>query len=192
MAVFDPTEMPDGKLETPHGPLYRPLPHSKQLLVVVGAFLGSLGMGHIVGLVPGDLSEAASVGLHLAYLLVFFVGYATWVAKLSAIAFDGIGRSVFRVLWDLIVHRRKPRSAEEILPTREKLLEMAVRAQRAGGSFWRASWSIAVLFALIAMSFDSRMSGTSLALLVLVTVLGWGFLLGRLGSRGWLPFPEED
>ena len=69
---------------------------------------------------------------------------------------------------------------------------MAVRGQKAGGSFWRVSWSVAVLFALIALTFESRMSGTSLAILVLVTVLGWGFLLCRLGSRGWLPFPNEE
>jgi hypothetical protein len=192
MAVYEPADFTDGKLETPYGPLYRPLSDGKQLLVALAAFVGSIGMGHVVGLVPGDLSEAASVVLHLGYILVFFVGYATWVAKLSAIAFDGIGRSVFKALWNLIVHRRKPKQVEDVLPTRDKLLQMAVRAQQAGGSFWRASWSIAVLFALFALMFDSAMSGTHLALLVFVTVLAWGFLLGRLGGRGWLPFPEEE
>jgi len=192
MAAFDPTDMQGDKLETPYGTLYRPLSDGKQLLVALAAFFGSLGMGHVVGLVPGDLSDAAKVVLHLPYILVFFVGYASWVARLSAIAFDGIGRSILKVLWNLIVHRRKPRNAEEVLPAKDKLLEMAVRAQRAGGGFWRVSWSVAVLFALLSLTFESRMPGTSLAFLVLVTVLGWGFLLGRLGGRGWLPFPEEE
>jgi hypothetical protein len=74
----------------------------------------------------------------------------------------------------------------------DKLLEMAVRAQHAGGSFWRVSWSIATLGALVALSFDTQFSNAALALIVFICVISWGWLLGRLGSRGWLPFPEEE
>ena len=192
MSGWEPTRIPAEGLETPYGTLYRPLSEGRQLLVVLTAFLASLGVGGLVALVAGDLSDAARVVLHFWFVLVFFVGYATWVARLSAIAFDGLGRSLLVALWNLLVHRRKPASPADVLPSRDKLLEMAVRAQQAGGSFWRVSWSIAALAALVALFFDTQLGSRTLALIVFGSVLTWGWLLGRLGSRGWLPFPEEE
>jgi hypothetical protein len=31
-----------------------------------------------------------------------------------------------------------------------------------------------------------------LVTLLVATVLAWGYLLGYVGRRGWLPFPEGD
>ncbi len=190
--ALEPTIIPRQGLETPHGTLYPPLPAGRQLLVVLLAFLASLGSGGLIALIPGDLSSSARVVLHLPYVLVFVTGYALWVARLSAIAFDGIGRSVLRALWQYIVHRRAPRSMEEVLPSRERLVEMAVRAQLAGRSFFTASWPIAIVGALCVCAFETHMSSFALAAMVGVTTLAWGAVLARAARRGWLPLPEEE
>jgi hypothetical protein len=68
---------------------------------------------------------------------------------------------------------------------------MAVRAQKAGASFGPASWPVGLLAGLIATMFDSATGTVALFLLVTLTCLAWGYLLARLGRRGWLPFMEE-
>lgn len=115
-----------------------------------------------------------------------------WVARLNAIVFDSIGRSLLRALHMLIVRRRVPVSAEAVLPSKEKLLEMAVRAQKAGASFGPASWPVALFSGLAALLFDSTAAAPALFLLVVLSCLAWGYLLARLGRRGWLPLMEES
>jgi hypothetical protein len=39
---------------------------------------------------------------------------------------------------------------------------------------------------------ESSMRGMQLVALLAATILAWGFFLGFLGRRGWLPFPEGD
>jgi hypothetical protein len=186
-----PIEIPVGGLETPFGRLYRPLPGGWQIAVLIGAFFGGPALGWIVGRAPGDLSETARTVLHLPYMAVFFLGYSIWVARLNAIAFDCLGRSLLKTLFQLIVHRRRPRSLEEVMPSREKLLEMVVRAQRAGASFAPVGWLVGVAAGLTAALFESSMSSSGLFLMVTASCIGWSHLLARLGRRGWLPFAEE-
>jgi len=145
MASDSPTrEIPPEGIDTPHGRLYPPLHEGLQILVLIGAFLGSLVMGWLVGMAPGDLSETAQTLAFVPFLLVLFLGYAAWVARLQALAFDLIGRSILRTLLLLILRRQKPKSIEDVIPSREKLQEMAVRAQRAGEAFGPMSWPIAL------------------------------------------------
>jgi hypothetical protein len=185
------TEIPGPYLDTPHGRLYRPLGQWEQIGVLIAAFFGGPAVGWVVGQIPGDLSETARTALCVPYVAIFFVGYAAWVARLNAIAFDTIGRSLLKTLFLLIVRKQAPKSAEDVLPTKEKLLEMVVRGQKAGASFGPASWPIALLAGLAAMLFDSETTALALFLLVTVTCLAWGYFLARLGRRGWLPFMEE-
>jgi hypothetical protein len=184
-------ELPGSFLDTPHGRLYRPLSDWRQILVLVAVFFGGPALGWLVGQISGDLSDKARTVLYVPYIAIFFLGYAAWIARLNAIAFDTIGRSLLKALFLLIVRRQPPKSPEDVLPSREKLLEMAVRAQKAGASFGPASWPVAILAGLIAMMFDSATGGVALFLLVAFTCLAWGSLLARLGRRGWLPFMEE-
>lgn len=178
-------------LDTPHGRLYRPLGQWEQLGVLVAVFFGGPAVGWVVGRIPGDLSETARAVVYVPYVAILFLGYAVWVARLNAIVFDSIGRSLLRALLLLIVRRRVPASAEAVLPTKEKLLEMAVRAQKAGASFGPASWPVALLSGLAALLFDSTAAAPALFLLVVLSCLAWGYLLARLGRRGWLPLMEE-
>lgn len=185
-------DIPDDGLETPHGRLYRPQSQSKQILVLIAAFVASMSLGGWVAAIPGDLSTAAQVAFHIPYVLVFFLGYGLWVARINAIVFDTIGRSVLKALWQLIVHRKQPDARETILPSKEKLLEMLVKAQKGGASFRSISWGVAPLGVLVGLLCESAMPEMQLVILLVVTVLAWGYLLGFLGRRGWLPFPEGD
>jgi hypothetical protein len=188
---MQPTEIPGPYLDTAHGRLYRPLAHGQQIGVLIAVFFGGPALGWAVGQVPGDLSETARSALYVPYVAIFFLGYAAWTARLNAIAFDAIGRSLLKALFLLIVRRQAPKSAQDVLPSREKLLEMIVRAQKAGASFGPASWPVAVLAGLAAMLIDSAASPLALLALVASSCLAWGYLLARLGRRGWLPFAEE-
>lgn len=125
-------------------------------------------------------------------MLVFFFGYGLWVARVNAIVFDTIGRSVLKALWQMIVHRKQPDARETVLPSREKLIELLVRVQKGGASFRGISWPIAALALPIGLMCESSMRGMELVALLAATIIAWGFFLGFLGRRGWLPFPEGD
>jgi hypothetical protein len=184
-------DIPPGGLDTPYGRLYEPLGQGRQVAVLAGAFFAGPALGWLVGQVPGDLSETAVTIVQVHFVVVFFIGYTVWVARLNAIAFDGIGRSLFKALFTIIVLRRKPASVEEVLPSREKLTEMMVRAQKAGGSFVPVSWLVGLGAGAAAMLFDSSISAPARFALVASSVIAWGYALGWLGRRGWLPFMEE-
>lgn len=178
-------------MDTPHGTLYRPLPTPGQIAVLFGAFAGNSTLAWAVGEIPGDLSENARIALHVPFFAVFFAGYALWVARLNAIAFNGIGRSLVKVLFDLIVRRRAPQSPEALIPPREKLLEMLVRAQKAGASFRLAALPIGLGSGMLAMLADTAWSAGAMFLLVCLACVGWGYALAWLGRHGWLPMMEE-
>ncbi len=179
-------------IDTPHGRLYRPLNQWAQIGLLFAVFAGAPAVGWLVGKIPGDLSENARTFIEVPFIAVFFFGYALWIARLNAIAFDAIGKSILKALFLFIVRRRKPKSAEEFIPSREKLLEMAVRAQRAGASFAPVSWPIAVLAGLGATLFDTAWGVGARFALLAVPVIAWGYLLAYLGRRGFLPFMEEN
>lgn len=185
-------DIPPGGLVTPHGRLYQPRAQLQQLGVLVAAFAGGPMLGWAVGLTIGDLSETAAAVLWLPYVLVFFLGYALWLARLNAIVFSTLGRSLLRAIWQLVVRRRQPANADELLPSRDKLLELLVRAQKAGGSFAPVAWAIGPAGGALAMLFDSGVSTPMRFALVCATTIGWGHLLAWYGRRGWLPFPEEQ
>ncbi len=179
-------------LDTPHGRLYRPLPQLWQIAVLVAAFAGNAGLAWLLGAMPGDLSDNAKVFLHLPPFAVFFAGYALWVARMNAIAFDGIGRSLYRTLFLLIVRRRKPASLADVMPSRDKLLEMLVRAQKAGASFRLVAVPIGLLCGVLAGLMDTAWTAGAIFLLVCLGCVGWGYALAWLGRHGWLPMVEES
>ncbi|MGE0487137.1 MAG: hypothetical protein AB7Q81_23495 [Gammaproteobacteria bacterium] len=77
------------------------------------------------------------------------------------------------------------------MPSEGKLLELAVRAQRAGVAFRPASYPLAVLAGFAALVIETRVSAGGMFLLVAGSCVAWGATLGWLGRRGWLPFTEE-
>lgn len=192
VAVPQLADLPAGGLETPYGTLYRPLREGRQLLVLLAAFAAGPACGYLVAELLGDLSKAAQTALYVPYVLIFFAGYALWVARLNAIAFEGIGWSLIKALFNLIVRRRKPKQLHDVLPSKEKLLEMMVRAQKAGASFSPVAWLIAPPTGLMSLMFDSGVERSLRFALVTASCVLFGQVLARLGRRGWLPFMEEE
>ncbi len=190
--AFTPAQVPPDGLETPYGYLYRPLSEGKQLIVTIAAFVGGPAFGWVIGQVPGDLTETARNFLYVPMVVIFFMGYSLWIARLNVIAFQGIGWGLLKTLFALIVLRRKPKSIEDVMPSRDKLLEMMVRAQKAGASFAPVGWLVGIVSGLIAMLFDSAMGPARLFLLVGAGCVIWGYLLAWLGRRSWLPFMESE
>jgi hypothetical protein len=189
--VRERVEIPVDGLDTPSGRLYRPRPQLQQISVLVGTFAGGPLIGWTAARFIGDLSEDASALLWLPFSLIFFLGYAVWLSRLGAIVFDTIGRSVLRALFVWLVRRRRPDPARDVLPSRDALLAMLVRAQKAGASFAPVGWLIAPAAGLGAAVVTSRQSPSGRFLLIAVTCVAWGHLLAWLGRRGWLPFPED-
>lgn len=189
---FTPTEIPHHGLDTPYGYLYRPLGNGKQILVLIAAFVGGPAFGWVIAQVPGDLSQTARDTMFIPLMAVFFVGYGLWVARLNVIAFQGIGWGLIKMVFNLVVFRRKPQSVEDVLPSRDKLLQMLVRAQKAGASFAPAGWLVGLIAGAIATLCESEMSTTGLFFLVASGCLIWGYLLAWLGRHGWLPFMESN
>lgn len=185
-------ERPAESIDTPHGKLYKPAHWGIQVPLIFGAFLGSLGLAEIICRFLGDLSTAAEIGIYLTFLGVLFAGYGFWTARLSAIAFEGIGRGILKTLFRLLILHKKPERLEDIIPSKEKLLEMAVRAQKAAWSFVSAGIIVAIPAGLVALLIDSDASTFNRLILISGGAIAWGSLLGFLGRRGFLPLPEGE
>jgi len=184
-------EAPVTSLDTPHGRLVKPRGSGLQALALVGAFAGGPALGWAVGRVPGDLSETARTFLYVPFVLVFFLGYAAWLARLKVILFHGLTKSLLATLFLLVVRRQKPKSIADVLPTREKLLEMAVKAQLASASFRRVGWLVGIGAGFVAAFLESAMGASVRFALVSAACIAWGYALSMLARRGWLPIPEE-
>jgi hypothetical protein len=183
-------ELGEGRLETPAGFLYRPPGWAVQVAVVAAAFFGgpALGWG-IGGLMPGISDDATF--LCVPFVAVFFLGYGLWLARLNALAFNFIGKGLLRALFMLLVRRRKPERLEDVLPSKEKILEMLVRGQRAASSFLAVSMPVAIVAGVVTMFYETPTSPAMRWALAGGGCAGWGWALSFLGRRGFLPFPEE-
>ena len=185
-------ETPLDEMETPYGKLHKPKHGVVQFAALLVAFFGGPFLGYAVGGALGGLSETAQIVLYLPFVAIFFLGYGLWVARLNAIAFEGIGKGVLKALFTLIVRRKKPQNIEDVLPSKEKLLKMAVQAQKAGWSFFTVSIPIALVAALLALLFDSPASGLTRLLAVGGACLLWGYVLGFFARRAYLPIMEGE
>lgn len=186
-----PLDLPEKGMDTPYGYLYRPLGSVGQFFVLLASFVGGPLFAYGIGLVPGDLSEAAQTLLFIPFVLIFFMGYSLWVARLKAIAFDTIGKSLLKTLFLLIVKKQKPATLQDVMPDKDKLLQMAVKGQKAGASFTLVAWPIAIIAGLCALLMETAFGLSAMFVLVTGSCLTWGYCLGYCGRRGWLPIMEE-
>lgn len=189
-----PTELREVAPATPGTPqpsAPKPPGAGQQGLVLVAAFLGGPALGWIVGQVPAGLSEGARTFLCAPFVVVFFLGYAAWVARLKVIAFQGLGLPLLRALYHLVVRREKPRSVEDVLPSREQLLDLARKARGAGAAFRRVGWVVGIAAGFVAAFFESSTGPATRFVLVSATTVGWGYALALLARQGWLPIPEQ-
>lgn len=180
------------RMETPHGALYRPRPMWIQIPLLIAAFFAGPCFGGAIGGLLGGVSENAQIFLYIPYALVFFVGYALWQARLQALAFDLLGRSLLKALFILIVKRRKPEDLTEVIPSKEKLLRAMVRAQKAANSFWIVAIPIGMLSGAAATLIESDAGALASGASVGGGCVPWGWALGLLARRGYLPFAEGE
>lgn len=183
-------ETPD-KISTSSGILYKPQSWIRQGLCLVLVIVAGPALGWCMAQVMGGLSESAATFLFLPLPIILCLGYSLWVTRLKAIALDCIGKGIFWSLLRLIVKRTKPESIKDILPSREKLEEMAVRAQLAASSFSWAAIPVAILAGLVTACFQTHTTRPLQLGLVAMICLAWGHVLSQLGRRGYLPILEE-
>lgn len=178
-----------GARQTPYGTLYEPKSIAIQIALLIGGFVGGPAVGWILGLIVQGLSPTGKLLICIPPTLVFFLGYGLWSARLAAIVFDMIGKSILRALFHIIVRRRKPVGVEDVLPDRAKLEQMAVKAQKAAWSFVIIAVLIGPISGLLLLLFSA---GILASAAVGSSCLLWGYLLGVLGRRGFLPLPQAQ
>jgi hypothetical protein len=178
--------------DTPFGRIYEPQRGIVQFATFCLAFVGGPAAGSILGSLLGVTSETGQVALCIPFVAIFFLGYALWIGRLNVLAFDLIGRGLFKALFCLIVLRRKPKDVSDIMPSRDKILETAVKAQKAGWSFFPASIPVAALSMLIAILVDADANAIERMVGVGGACASWGYALGWLGRHGYMPILEGE
>lgn len=181
---------PEG-LATPKGHLYYPPTQGKQVLFVIAAFFTAIFLGFIVSSIPGDLSNFATGVICFVFLLVFFLGYGLWVGLVSALLFSSVKWPLFKIIGRVLIRKEKPASLNELLPEREKLIEMMVKAQKYSRIFFILSWPIGFAGGLATMFMKSSSSSVLLFIIVMIFAVLYGYALSYFGRRGYLPLPEE-
>jgi hypothetical protein len=185
------SDIPPEGIETTYGHLY-PLPKlSMQILFVVASFLTAILLGLTISIIPGDLSEMAKGVIYFIYLLVFILGYSSWVGLLGVLAFSSIKMPMMKMIFRYFVHKEKPASVEEILPSREKMTELLVRAQKSARIFFILSWPIGIVGGIVSLFMNTSINSTIFFVIILITAVIFGYVLFYFGRRGYLPFPEE-
>ncbi|MFO7448131.1 MAG: hypothetical protein R6W90_17360 [Ignavibacteriaceae bacterium] len=184
-------EIPEEGMDTPGGYLYYPPKQSKQILFLVASFFTAIFLGWMISSIPGDLSDLASGVIYFVYLMVLILGYSVWVSWISALLFDTIKLPLIKIIFGFIFRRKKPDSIEELLPTREKAVELMVRAQKAAKIYFILSWPIGILGGFFTMFMDTSTSASFLFIIVLSSAVLFGYVLYYFGRRGYFPFPEE-
>lgn len=185
------TDIPPEGLATPLGHLYLPPKQGIQILSLVTSFFGALLLGWIVSSIPGDLSDFARGVICLTYLQVFILGYAAWISWLNVIVLGCIKWPMMKILFKYFIRKEKAESAYDLLPSREKVLEIMVRAQKATKTFSVMSWPIGIAGWFASLFFSTSTNKALLFILVLAGSVLFGYVLSRFGRRGYFPFPEE-
>lgn len=186
------TETPFENGDTPYGKLYEPKRTLVQFAVFAGAFFGGPLFAMLVGGFLGGLSETAQTALYVPFVAIFFLGYGLWVSRLNLLGFNLLGRGLLKTFFMLIVLRRKPASLQDVLPSPEKFVEAAVKAQKAGWSFLLMAIPVACVAALTAMIVDAETGAAGRAVIVGGACLVWGYVLGWLARHGYLPFMDGE
>ena len=178
-------------VDTAHGRLYPPRGHWLQGGMLLAVFAAGPGLGWLAGQVLGGVSENAQIGLYFPFPVILFAGYALWAARLKAIAFDGLGRGLLWALARLVIQRKRPERLEDVLPDKDQLTTMAIRAQKAASSFLWGAVPVILLAGLAAVFIDAETGVIQRAAVVTGACLAYAWGLAWLGRRGFLPMLEE-
>jgi len=181
---------PEG-VAAPKGHLYNPPTQGKQILFLITAFFTAIFLGFLVSSIPGDLSTFATGVICFVFLLVFFLGYGLWVGLVSALLFSSVKWPLIKIIAKVFIRKEKPASMKGLLPEREKLIELMVRAQKYSRTFLVLSWPIGIAGGFATLFMKTTMSSALLFMLVFISSVIYGHTLSYFGRRGYLPLPEE-
>ena len=176
---------------TPGGYLYNPPSQGKQVLFLFASFITAILLGLLVSSIPGDLSEFATGVICFVFLLVFFLGYGLWIGLVSALLFSRIKWPLLKIFVKFIIRKEKLASLNEILPEREKLIELLVKTQKYSITFFVLSWPVGIVGGIATLFMKTSMSSAFLFVLIIIIAAVYGYLLSYFSRRGYLPFPEE-
>jgi len=185
------TDIPPEGMETPNGYFYYPPAQGIQVLFLIGAFFSAIFLGWLISNIAGIQSEFASGVIYFVFLLVFFLGYGSWVGLVSALAFSRIKWPLIKIIAKIFLRKEKPSSINDFLPEREKLIEMIVRVQKYSRTFLFTGWILGILGGLTSLFMRSSMNPLLFFTFVFVSSVIYGHLLFHFGRRGYLPIPEE-
>lgn len=183
--------IPQEGIETPNGYLYYPPTQGKQIIFVIAAFMTAIFLGWFISSVAGIVSDLALGFICFVFLLIFFLGYGLWVSFVSALAFSSIKWPIIKVILKLFFKKEKPKSINEFLPDREKLIELLVRVQKHTRWFLIICWPIGFLGGVATLFMSSSLNSLLLFMLVFISSVIYGHTLSYFGRRGYLPLPEE-
>jgi hypothetical protein len=179
-------------IATARGEIYRPPATAVQMAVTFTAFAASVGLGLLVVAAVGITGTGARISAQASFILTFILGYALWTARVRVLVFEAVGKNVLRALALRALRRRIPGRVDEILPSRERLLAMMLRAQQAAWSFALVAAPTGVLSAMGVAHFDTDPGAGGHAVVVGLLCLQWGVLLSVVGRRGLLPLAEGE
>lgn len=183
--------IPAEGIDTPSGHLYSPPKQGTQVLSVLAAFFTAIALGWVISSIPGDVSEFGSGVIYFIYLMVFIFGYSAWISWMNVIVFDSIKWPILKTIFRLLIQKEKPKSVQDFLPPKEKLIEILVRAQKAAKIFYRLSWLIGVFGGIVSMFLSNSTSSILMFVLISSTSVCYGYALFYFGRRGYFPFPSE-
>lgn len=183
---------PRHPVATPHGAIHHPPAAGVQIAVTFAAFAASIGLGSLLDAAMRLESFGARFFAQAPFLLTFILGYSLWMARVRAVVFQTVGKGLLKALIIMLLRKRAPQRVEDILPSREKLLDLLARAQKAASSFALVSAPIGLLSALGLALFDATPAAAGRAAAVGTLCLLWGIALSALGRRGLLPIAEGE
>ena len=189
--INDKLEIPSEGIETPSGFLYHPPRLSKQIFFLIISFFTAIFLGWIISSIPGDLSEFGKGIIYFIYFLILMIGYSVWAGILSALIFKSIKIPLIKLVFNYFIRKEKSVPLSRILPEREKVIGLMVRAQKTTKVFFIFSWIIGIPGGIAAAFFTSSMSSILIFILVLASSIAYGYFLFYFGRRGYIPFPDD-
>ena len=187
-----PDPRPDGPRATPHGLIFPPRSAARTLAAFFASGIGGVLLGYLLSELIGATTNAGRIVCLAPFPLVFGFGYALWTARLQALFMEGLGRSLVRATWRLVLSRKLPEHMSEVLPNEEQLTRLAVRAQKAASSFLVVAVPIGALFGVLVSLVTAGLARLGSPPLLAGACLAYGALLCRLGRRGYLPMGESE
>lgn len=178
--------------ETPWGPIHLPPANGVLWATFVAALIGGPLTGWLLARAAGVTGDGGYFVCVAPFLFTFVAGYALWLSRLQALAFELFGRGLLKFLWQWFRQRQLPADARGALPDEQQVLRFAVQVQRAASSFLIVAVPVFLFAALCALLVDARWSALSLAGALLVLGISYGGILFRLGRRARLRVPEDE